>query len=212
MCVWVGACRLALDLQDGGVMVQNGQNDFVHVLPQAQVDLLLLLQSVDQLRVIEREREERERHEMRWAVTSNVNNTPVHQQQTDLVSGGIVNLSCQALSLGLAGKQALRFIQAQAENLSVQVVVLIPQLMVLLRRQKDNRFFQRKFRMKLSTFYSGLFKLLLASRRTFYNRICEHDATLKKMTFFWSLPFFLTVRLIPLLFLYSKCKLQELVS
>lgn len=51
----VGACRLALDLQDGGVMVEDGQNDFVHVLPQAQVDLLLLLQSIDQLRVIERE-------------------------------------------------------------------------------------------------------------------------------------------------------------
>lgn len=39
VCVW----GLILDLQDGGVMVENGQNDFVHVLPQTQVDLLLLL-------------------------------------------------------------------------------------------------------------------------------------------------------------------------
>lgn len=46
---WCVLC-LVLDLQDGGVMVENGQNDFVHVLPQTQVDLLLLLQSVDQLR------------------------------------------------------------------------------------------------------------------------------------------------------------------
>lgn len=142
--------RLALDLQDGGVMVENGQNDFVHVLPQTQVDLLLLLQSIDQLRGTEREK-----CMMRWAVTSNVSITPVHQQQTNLISGSIVDLSCQALSLGLAGKQALSFIQTQAENLSVQVVVLIPQLMVFLRRQKDNRFFQRRFRMKLSTFVLG---------------------------------------------------------
>lgn len=97
----------------------------------------------------------------------NINNAPVHQQQTDLVSGGIVNLSCQALSLGLAGKQALRFIQAQAENLSVQVVVLIPQLMVLLRGQKDERFFQRKFRMKLSTFYSGFFQAFISISQNF---------------------------------------------
>lgn len=50
MCVGVCEWCLVLDLQDGGVMVENGQNDFVHVLPQTQVDLLLLLQSVDQLR------------------------------------------------------------------------------------------------------------------------------------------------------------------
>lgn len=30
-------------------MVEDGQNDFVHVLPQTQVNLLLLFQSVDQL-------------------------------------------------------------------------------------------------------------------------------------------------------------------
>lgn len=39
-----------LDLQDGGVVVQDGQDDLVHVLLQAQVDLLLLLQGVHQLR------------------------------------------------------------------------------------------------------------------------------------------------------------------
>lgn len=30
-------------------MVEDGQNDFVHVLPQTQVNLLLLFQSIDQL-------------------------------------------------------------------------------------------------------------------------------------------------------------------
>lgn len=36
---------LGLYLQNGGVVVQDGQDDFVHVLSQAQVDFLLLLQS-----------------------------------------------------------------------------------------------------------------------------------------------------------------------
>lgn len=53
VCAW----SLTLDLQDGGVVIKNGQNDFVHVLPQTQVDLLLLLQSIDQLREGGRERE-----------------------------------------------------------------------------------------------------------------------------------------------------------
>lgn len=35
---------LVLDLQDGRVVVQDGQDDFVHVLSQTQVDFLLLLQ------------------------------------------------------------------------------------------------------------------------------------------------------------------------
>lgn len=30
-------------------MVEDGQDDFVHVLPQTQVNLLLLFQSIDQL-------------------------------------------------------------------------------------------------------------------------------------------------------------------
>lgn len=59
-CVY--AWSLTLDLQDGGVVIKNGQNDFVHVLPQTQVYLLLLLQSIHQLRARQRESErERER-------------------------------------------------------------------------------------------------------------------------------------------------------
>lgn len=41
---------LLLDLQYGGIVVQNGQNDLVHVLPQTQVDFLLLLQGLHELR------------------------------------------------------------------------------------------------------------------------------------------------------------------
>lgn len=41
---------LLLDLQYGGIVVQYGQNDLVHVLPQTQVDFLLLLQGLHQLR------------------------------------------------------------------------------------------------------------------------------------------------------------------
>lgn len=64
--------------------------------------------------------------------------TSIYQQHTHLVPGGVVNLSCKALGLGLAGKQVLSLVQTQTENLSVQVVVLIPQLMVFLKKQKDN--------------------------------------------------------------------------
>lgn len=35
---------LLLDLQDGGVVVQDGQDDFVHVLSETQVDFFLLPQ------------------------------------------------------------------------------------------------------------------------------------------------------------------------
>lgn len=35
---------LVLDLQDGRVVVQDGQDDFVHVLTQTQVNFFLLLQ------------------------------------------------------------------------------------------------------------------------------------------------------------------------
>ena len=54
VCVCVCERDLILDLQNRGVMVENGQNDFVHVLPQTQVDLLLLLQSIDQLKETEK--------------------------------------------------------------------------------------------------------------------------------------------------------------
>lgn len=40
---------LLLDLQYGGIVVQDGQNDLVHVLPQTPVDFLLLLQGLHQL-------------------------------------------------------------------------------------------------------------------------------------------------------------------
>lgn len=39
-------------------MVQDGQNDFVHVLPQTQVNLLLLFQRVYQLGDTQRERKD----------------------------------------------------------------------------------------------------------------------------------------------------------
>lgn len=98
------------------------------------------------------ERHREREMQLKWdehAVISNVSITPIiHQRQTDLIPGSIVDLSCQALSLGLTGKQVLSLVQTQAENLSVQVVVLIPQLMVLLRKQKDNSSFQRRFWMK----------------------------------------------------------------
>lgn len=40
----VESLLVALDLQDGGVVVQDGQNDFVHVLSQSNVDFFLLFQ------------------------------------------------------------------------------------------------------------------------------------------------------------------------
>lgn len=143
VCVCRGGC-LTLDLQNRGVMVENGQNDFVHVLPQTQVDLLLLLQSIYQLRETERQKC------IRRAVISRVNNTSVHQQQANLVSGCVVNLGSQALSLGMTGKQVLGLIQTQTEDLSVQVVVLIPQLMILLQKQTENISCEMGFWMKLS--------------------------------------------------------------
>lgn len=40
----VESLLVALDLQDGGVVVQDGQDDFVHVLSQTYVDFFLLFQ------------------------------------------------------------------------------------------------------------------------------------------------------------------------
>lgn len=40
---------LVLDFQDGGIVVQYSQDDLIHVLPQAEIDFLLFLQSLDQL-------------------------------------------------------------------------------------------------------------------------------------------------------------------
>ena len=41
--------RSLLDLQNGGVVVQDRQNDLVHVLPQTEVDVLLLLDGLYEL-------------------------------------------------------------------------------------------------------------------------------------------------------------------
>lgn len=74
-------------------MVEDGQNDFVHVLPQAQVDLLLLLQGVHQLR--DRQGEERgARGRRRSGVT------PV-RVETRLAGGGLTS-SLEALSISAA--------------------------------------------------------------------------------------------------------------
>ena len=51
-----------------------------------------------------------------------------------LVSGGVVYLGGQRLGLGVTGEQVLGLVQAQTEDLSVQVVVLVPQLEVLLKK------------------------------------------------------------------------------
>lgn len=63
----------------------------------------------------------------------------MRERQTDLVLGGVVDLSGQALSLGLAGEQVLGLVQTQAEDFGIQVVVLIPQLKVLLRLGTNQR-------------------------------------------------------------------------
>ena len=39
-----------LDLQDGGVVVQDGQDNLIHVLPETEIDFLLFLQSFHQLK------------------------------------------------------------------------------------------------------------------------------------------------------------------
>lgn len=40
---------LVLDFQNGGIVVQYSQDNLIHVLPEAEVDFLLLFQSLDQL-------------------------------------------------------------------------------------------------------------------------------------------------------------------
>lgn len=98
---------LILDLQNRGVMVKNGQNDFVHVLSQTQVDLLLLLQSIYELRKRDGQKS------IRKAVISKHCITCTHQQHTNLVSRCVVNLGGQALGLGMTGKQVLGLVQTQ---------------------------------------------------------------------------------------------------
>lgn len=56
-----------------------------------------------------------------------------------LVAGGRVDLCRQGLRFGLGGKQVLGFVEAEAQDLAVQVVVLIPQLVVLLWESQGRR-------------------------------------------------------------------------
>ena len=53
-------------------------------------------------------------------------------QATHLVAGGGLDLGGQALGLGVGGQQVLGLVEAEAEDLGVEVVVLVPQLVVLL--------------------------------------------------------------------------------
>lgn len=45
-----------------------------------------------------------------------------------------VSISCQGLGLGLGGKSVLSFVEAEAQDLSIQVIILISQLVILLQR------------------------------------------------------------------------------
>ena len=49
VCLQMDLFLFLLDLQDGGVVVQDGQNDLVHVLPQTEVDVLLFLYGLYEL-------------------------------------------------------------------------------------------------------------------------------------------------------------------
>lgn len=49
-----------------------------------------------------------------------------------LIARGRVYFCGQRLGFGLGGKEVLCFIEAEAQDLSIQVVILVPQLMILL--------------------------------------------------------------------------------
>jgi len=85
----------------------------------------------------ERPPAERERC-IRGAVVTDISIT-WRRRRADLVPGRVVDLGRQALGLGVAGEQVLGLVQTQAEDLSVQVVVLIPQLVVLLQEENKER-------------------------------------------------------------------------
>lgn len=74
---------------------------------------------------------------MKWEVAPMVSMTHEDRRQTDLILRGVVDLSGQALSLGLTREKVLGLVQTQAEDLSVQVIVLIPQLKVFLRGEEN---------------------------------------------------------------------------
>lgn len=69
---------------------------------------------------------------------------------TDLVSGGVVDLSSQTLGLGLTGEEVFGLVQTQTEDLSVQVVVLVSQLVVLLWRSNTAHFLSNPSERKCS--------------------------------------------------------------
>lgn len=56
-----------------------------------------------------------------------------------LISGGGLYLSGEGLGLGLRGEQRLGFVQTEAEDLTVELVVLLPQLLVLLKQARRQR-------------------------------------------------------------------------
>ncbi|TNN70973.1 hypothetical protein EYF80_018789 [Liparis tanakae] len=56
-----------------------------------------------------------------------------------LVSGGVLYLGSEGLGLGLRGEQRLGFVQTEAEDLTVELIVLLPQLLALLERKEKNR-------------------------------------------------------------------------
>lgn len=49
-----------------------------------------------------------------------------------LIARGRVYFCGQRLGFGLGGKEVLCFIEAEAQDLSIQVIILVPQLMILL--------------------------------------------------------------------------------
>lgn len=51
-----------------------------------------------------------------------------------LIARGCVYFRCQGLGFGLGGKEVLGFVEAEAQDLSIQVVILISELVILLQR------------------------------------------------------------------------------
>lgn len=51
-----------------------------------------------------------------------------------LIARGCVYFRCQGLGFGLGGKEVLGFVEAEAQDLSIQVIILISQLVILLQR------------------------------------------------------------------------------
>lgn len=49
-----------------------------------------------------------------------------------LIARRCVYFRSQRLGFGLGGKEVLCFVEAEAQDLSIQVIILIPQLMILL--------------------------------------------------------------------------------